>query len=98
VLINSQENLMNISDLNQFDVVEGNEVVGGGKSYYKGYGKYYKKPTINVAVAKADAGAFGKNTLAVTKTDSFVDEGFASIASSESIAVAVGSKKKYKKY
>ena len=87
---------MNISDLNQIELVDGNEVVGGGK-YYNYYYKEYKKPSVNVAVAKADAGAFGDNTLAITKTDAFVEEGVASISSSTSIAAAVGSKKGYKK-
>lgn len=87
---------MNISDLNQIEVVNGNEVVGGGYEYYKGYGKYYKKPTINVAVAKGSAGAFGENTVAIVKTDSFTDEGFASIAESKSLSISVGSSKSKK--
>lgn len=87
---------MNISDLNEFEVVNGSEVVGGSK-YYEHYYKSYKKPKINVAVATADAGAFGDNTLTITATDAFVEEGVASISSSTSVAAAVGSKKKYKK-
>lgn len=90
---------MNISDLNEFEVVNGSEVIGGGGygggKYYKK--EYYKKPSINVAVATANAGAFGKNTLTITDSDAFVEEGVASISSSTSIAAAVGSSKKYKK-
>ena len=90
---------MNISDLNEFEVVNGSEVVGGGGKYGGKYyeKKYYKKPSINIALATADAGAFGDNTLTITKSDAFVEEGVASISSSASVAVAVGSKKKYKK-
>ncbi len=88
---------MNIFDLNEIEVVNGSEVVGGGGKYYEKKYYHYKKPSINIAVATADAGAFGDNTLTVTKTDAFVEEGVASISSSTSIAAAVGSKKGYKK-
>ncbi|MEA5597862.1 hypothetical protein [Rivularia sp. UHCC 0363] len=85
---------MNILDLNQLETVQGTEVVGGGYDYKPSY----KKPTINVAVAKADAAAFGENTLTITKSDAFVDSGFASISSSKSVAVTVDLKKGKGKY
>ncbi|MBV6623599.1 MAG: hypothetical protein KI793_11785 [Rivularia sp. (in: Bacteria)] len=85
---------MNIFDLNQIELVEGNEVVGGGG--YKGYKKYYKKPKkYEKAVAKADADsiAFGDKAKAFTYTSTTAVAG--EFAAAESSSFAAAKNKKY---
>lgn len=82
---------MNILDLNQFEVVEGNEVVGGGYySYYQNdFVKLNVKTDINLddnsAEAFADSKAVGLKTFTKTFTFAYADE-YNSVSSSGSFA------------
>lgn len=91
--------IMIISDLNNLEAVQGNEVFGGYRNVnkseklssnvrnkFKGKIKGKVKIKGNGATAEADAGALGPNTFTDTFTDAYVEEGAYSGSSSKSIA------------
>jgi hypothetical protein len=91
---------MNIFDLNQIEVVEGNEVVGGGSYDYKKKWAKPKKYEKATAKAAADAIAFGDEAKALTFTSTTAVAGEFAASESGSLAIAKNAKKGkgYKKY
>ncbi|WP_414622986.1 hypothetical protein [Calothrix sp. CCY 0018] len=83
---------MNILDLNQIEVVEGNQVVGGHGGKKDDYKKKVEKA---IAKAKADAIAFGDKAVALTSTSTTAVAGEFAASDSKSFAAALNNFKKH---